>query len=108
MCDYIITKRRTTRRHTPMATIRFKAKVRGKAEEKYIKIPAITRSNCNMQEMRAHPIIGDFANCELFFSAVRKCLAEKGITYSIMKLTDMPECMKIVDEGLSLTIEIDV
>ncbi len=91
-----------------MATIRFKTKIRGVEEESYIVIPAIKRGHCNMPEMRDHPIIGMYANSELFFSALRKCLEKNGIKYGNIKLTEMPECMRIIDRGFLTTIEIYV
>lgn len=101
-----------------MATIQFKAKVKtigtGADACRYIAVPILTRSHCDMPAFRAHPKYGAIANSDIFAGALAgiragllsvKDFRRGGIG---MRLDRLPENVTVNESGFLARVTVTV
>ena len=92
-----------------MATIQFKGKVKSAyyvddtLAYRYIAVPALTRTHCDMAAFRSHPKYGAYANSDLFPGML------KGIRANVfagdkLKLDAIPEGVTVDTSGFLATV----
>lgn len=97
-----------------MAKVQFKAKPQNiyntDATLAYarIKVPAITRSHCDLAAFRDHPKFGPYANSDLFASLLKRALSAAGIGEYLRLDRPLPENVTVDTSGFlhSVTIEL--
>jgi hypothetical protein len=96
-----------------MPAITFKAKVQtvfnmDETEAfRYVKVPAITRSHCDMHAFRTHAKYGSYANSDLFPSLLKRALgdiAKRGM----IRLDAIPENCKVDTSGFLAQVTIEI
>lgn len=94
------------------ATITFKAKPEpvwnGDVEEKWIKIPKLSRSHCDMKAFRFHQKYGSYANSDLFISMLGRIRSEKFGSCEYIKLHNIPEGVEIDTSGFLAVVSFTV
>ena len=93
-----------------MATITFKTKLETAtwSDFKYVMIPKLTKSHCNMDQFRQHSKYGAYANSEMFNAILARIKTELFGTSNMLKIDDLPENCKIDTNGFFATITIEV
>ena len=100
-----------------MARIEFRAKpvdvfnVDGSLAYRYIPVPALTRSHCDMNAFRQHPKYGGYANSDLFPGMLRR-IRDNTFTWSVngakaFKLDAIPEGVTLDQSGFLARITFD-
>lgn len=95
------------------ATIEFKAKVKtvynhdNTVAWRYLKIPAITRSHCDMAAFRSHKRFGGFANSDLFPAMLKRELKARGIGETV-RLDQLPPDFVVDESGFLASVVIDL
>ena len=97
-----------------MATIQFKTKIHsleyvdGTFAYKYIKVPELTRSHCDMDSFRRHPKHGGFANSDLFKGILSKIRRDRVNIDGEIRLDRLPEGVSIDTKGFLAVVTIEV
>lgn len=95
------------------ASIEFKAKVQsvyncdGTLAWQYVKVPAITRSHCDMPAFRKHGRMGPYANSDLFPAFIRRALEGLGVKETI-RLDRIPESVNLDASGFLARVTITI
>ena len=96
-----------------MPSIVFKAKVRtmynmdDTIAYKFVDVPRITRSHCDMQEWRMHPKYGSYANSDLFGNVLARVIRSISPDKHI-KLGSEPESVTVATSGFLAVVTISV
>jgi len=83
-----------------MATIEFKGKVQqmffvdGSLSYEYIAVPELKRAHCDMAAFRTHPKYRSYANSDMF-SGMLKRIKSATFKGGMLKLGELPECVKV-------------
>lgn len=81
----------------------------GSLARRYISVPKLTRSHCDMEAFRLHPKFGTFANSDLFPSLLsnlaRETLGGDGKT---LRLDKIPPNVTIDEAGFLATVTIEL
>lgn len=95
-----------------MATITFKAKVwtRHDADEnplyRFVQVPTITRSHCDMAAFRRHPRYAGIANSDLFPNALARIA--RGLTSNgLLRLDKLPEGVSVDTSSFLATVTVE-
>ena len=97
-----------------MATIQFKTKIHsldyvdGTFAYKYIKVPELTRSHCDMDSFRRHPKYCDFVNSDLFKNILTKIRRDRVNLDGWIRLDKLPEGVSIDTKGFLAVVTIEV
>lgn len=95
------------------ATITFRAKVQSvynfddSLAWQYVKVPAITRSHCDMPAFRSHKRFGGIANSDLFPRCLGRAFESLGIKKTI-RLDRIPESVSIDTSGFLASVTITI
>ena len=87
-----------------MPRVQFKAKVQtvynmdNTVAYQYIKVPALTRSHCNMHDFRTDAKYGSYANSDLF-TAILDRAAKAVLTRNIIRLDSIPPGVSVDTSG---------
>lgn len=96
------------------ATVTFKSKVQelvnadGSPVYRYVPVPQLTRSHCDMQAFRNHPKFGSYANSDLFpamLARIRKDLLAGGLG---LRLDQLPANVQVDDSGFFAKVTVIV
>lgn len=96
-----------------MPNIEFKAKVNRVYNHddtlawRYVKVPAITRSHCDMPAFRSHTRFGGLANSDLFPAILKRALAALAVKETI-RLDQVPAGVTIDESGFLARVTIAV
>lgn len=71
-----------------------------------IKIPAITRSHCDMDSFRRHATFGAYANSDLFSNLIRRQFEIHKIPAYIRLDRDLPACVTVDRSGFLAVVTI--
>lgn len=73
----------------------------------FVKVPAVTRSHCDMPAFRSSRRFGDYANSDFFPSMIKRALMAMGIGPTI-KLDDVPAGVSIDTDGFLAIVTIEI
>lgn len=96
-----------------MARIEFKGKLNevhnpdGSFAWLYVKVPAITRSHCDMHAFRTHARIGGLANSDLFPAVLKRHLAAMNVK-DVIRLDAIPEGVDVDCSGFLAKVTINI
>lgn len=94
-----------------MATITIRTKIRtanSTEPYRYIQIPSLKRSHCDMAAFRSHPQFRPYANSDLFLGMVTRELRKRGIGETLKVDTDLPDGVSIDDSGFLAVLTITI
>jgi hypothetical protein len=101
-----------------MATIKFKAKIReawnadGESVAwRYVDVPKLTRSHCDMEAFRRHPKYGGLANSALFPNVLSRIERDAlGVRdYSrLLRLDRLPQGVTVDESGFLAVVSFEV
>lgn len=72
---------------------------------RYVKVPAITRSHCDMHAFRSHPRFSATANSDLFPAVIKRALAAIKVKETI-RLDQVPSGVTIDESGFLALVTI--
>lgn len=85
-----------------MAHITFKTKIIETDEKRFIQVPKITRSHCDMNYFRCHRNLGSYANSDLFLSILARCVKPQ-----LFSIEELPKNWAVDDRGFLAVVQID-
>jgi len=79
-------------------------------DREYVNIPTLTRTHCNMWEMRQHPKYGSYANSALFSQILARIARETGTDtpYGLRLYLDSLPDNVIIERGFLAKVAITV
>jgi len=96
-----------------MAAIEFKGKIQtvhnpdNSFAWAYVKVPAITRSHCDMPAFRNHKRLGPYANSDMFPALLKRSLASLKVT-DVIRLDAIPDGVDVDCSGFLAKVTITV
>ena len=94
-----------------MATIQFKAKahsvryVDGTPAYRYVPVPTLRRSHCDMAAFRKHPRYGGLANSDLFPNVLARIRSDLG---ERIRLDRIPSNVSVDESGFLASVTVEV
>ena len=88
--------------------IRFRTKVLTDSDGiRYVKIPTLKKSHCDMAYFRRHRKFGSYANSNLFLPILNRELKVNGID-GRLELNRLPPCVTVDSSGFLAVVEIEI
>jgi len=97
-----------------MAKISFRGKIRderyadGTSAYRYIKVPELTRSHCDIAAFRKHEKFGWLANSDLFPNALRRIRTDTFGGRDFIRLDDLPEGVSVDTSSFLAVVSFEV
>lgn len=95
-----------------MAEIKFKTKVRnaynldGSLAFRFVDVPTLTRSHCDMAAFRQHPKFGGFANSDMFPNALSRIKRDR--LGDRIRLDKIPDGVTVNETGFLTIVSFQV